>query len=751
MSHLGVTFVPSADVWARGGTKMPLYRSQLFHRPSHRISLGLIFVAILSVLSFGQAKGPKPLKQDEACLVCHGQPGFKSDKNKDISVNPLKHAASVHGGMLGCTDCHTTIKDYPHPAKVAMPQCSTCHADESSQMAKSAHGMLGDQACQSCHGDAHEITTAAQLVPSKCSQCHEPEVKDFRLSIHGTVAAAGDHDAPNCLSCHGSIHQILPSSDPGSSVAKKNLPNTCATCHSNKDFLSRHNIPFAHPVELYEKSVHGRALASGNEKAAACSDCHTSHRILPGSDARSSINHFNIPNTCGQCHTEISKVYLESVHGQAMKAGSHDVPVCTDCHGEHLILGPKDAASPVSAVKVSTVTCGRCHNDERLAVRYNLPLDRVPSYADSYHGLANREGSQTVANCASCHGVHNIFPAKDSRSTVNAANLSKTCGACHSGAGKNFAIGPVHVQPQAASANAVVRWIRNFYLWIIPLTLGFMVLHNLIDLLAKLRRGQHGHSEGPMVTRMNTQFLIVHWGLLLSFAVLVVTGFALKYPGAVWAKPLLLWEGHFAFRGALHRAAAVLLMSTMAYHLITLAFYKKQREFLLAMLPAPRDATNIVQVFKYNLGLSKDQPQFARFNYAEKIEYWALLWGAVVMAVSGCLLWFTNFSLQHFPKWVTDAATAVHWYEAILATFSILLWHFYMVIFDPAVYPMDLAWLTGKVPAGHYGYSRPEYLHSLEQKENTEQVVAKEACEDVRAEQQEEPEMEEAGKGHTGD
>ena len=77
-------------------------------------------------------------------------------------------------------------------------------------------------------------------------------------------------------------------------------------------------------------------------------------------------------------------------------------------------------------------------------------------------------------------------------------------------------------------------------------------------------------------------------------------------------------------------------------------------------------------------------------------------------------LWFNNFALRHFPKWITDAATAVHWYEALLATFSILLWHFYLVIFDPLVYPMDTAWLDGTASVEHYRHSRPDYLRSLE-------------------------------------
>jgi len=686
---------------------------------------GLVFLVLLfsaGLLSPGlpahararaQVKLPQPLKQDESCLACHGQPGMTSDKGKSISIDPAKHAASVHG-TLGCTDCHTVIKDYPHPAKVAKVTCATCHADEASHVPNSVHSALGDGACQSCHGDQHEVMPAAQLAPAKCAQCHADEVKEFRQSVHGQAAAAGDPDAPNCLSCHGPVHQIQTSSDAASTVAKKNLPDTCASCHSNPQFLSRHKIPFAHPVELYRQSVHGRAIVDGDGAAATCSDCHGSHGILPSQDARSKVNHFNIPATCGQCHADIAKTYQESVHGQATKAGEQGAPVCSDCHGEHLILGPKDQGSLVNATRVSMATCGRCHGDERLALRYNLPADRVPSYADSYHGLALRGGSQSVANCASCHGVHNIFPSKDARSTVNAANLSKTCGNCHAGAGAHFVIGPVHVRTSTGDAPPVVKWIRWTYLALIPLTLGFMIVHNLLDFLAKLIRRQPRHETGAQVSRMNRNFRIAHWGVILSFPTLVFTGFALKYPEAWWARPLLLWEGHFAVRGAVHRTAAVVLVAATLYHVIHLALNRRDRLFLKAMLPQIKDATDLVQVLSYNMGLTKVEPRFAKFNYAEKVEYWAFLWGTAVMTVSGVLLWFNNFTLRYLPKWVSDAATAIHYYEALLATFSILLWHFYMVIFDPLVYPMDTAWLNGKVPADHYRHSRPEYYRALE-------------------------------------
>jgi formate dehydrogenase gamma subunit len=293
--------------------------------------------------------------------------------------------------------------------------------------------------------------------------------------------------------------------------------------------------------------------------------------------------------------------------------------------------------------------------------------------------------------------------------------LRKTCGQCHQGIGEKLAIGPVHVRTTTGAAHPVVQWIRGVYLVLIPLTLGFMVLHNLLDLLAKMSRRRPREESAQRVLRMNLWFRIAHWGVMLSFPTLVFTGFALKYPDSWWSAPFLLWGKQDAFRGLLHRTAAVVLLAATLYHLVHLAVNRRDRAFLLAMLPKWKDVTDLLDVVRYNLHVRKEEPQFGKFNYAEKLEYWAFLWGTAVMALSGFLLWFNNFALRHFPKWITDAATAVHWYEALLATFSILLWHFYMVIFDPLVYPMDTAWLDGKISADHYRHSRPSYLRALEQ------------------------------------
>jgi len=665
------------------------------------------------IQAVADSKSSLPSKKDEACLACHGTAGMKSDKGKNISVNPVKHAASAHA-ILGCTDCHTSIKDFPHPAKIAQVECTTCHSEEVKAFKSSVHAMLGETACESCHGSAHDLTTTEKLAPGKCTECHAQEVKEFGESIHGMAAQKGDPDAPNCESCHGSIHTVKAATEADSMVADKKLPDNCAKCHSDAGFLSRHMIPVAHPVDSYKQSVHGRAVAAGSTEAANCNDCHGNHDIYPARDARSRMNHWKLAETCGNCHKEIAKVYAESVHGVAVKAGVKDAPICTDCHGEHLILEPKNPGSPVNVANVSVETCGRCHSSARMARLYDLPADRVPSYADSYHGLAMRGGKLTAANCASCHGIHNIFKSEDARSTVSAGNLARTCGQCHKGAdGTQFSIGPVHVQTGTGPNHPVVKYIRWTYWVLIPATLGFMLLHNLLDLLSKLIRRRPRHESGEVVLRMNLWFRIGHWGIMASFPTLVVTGFALKYPDSWWAKPLLMWEASTGIRGGLHRVAAVVMITATLYHIVHLAMSKRDRTFVTAMIPTIKDATDILQVFSYNLGLTKTEPKFAKFNYAEKMEYWAFMWGTVVMAVSGFLLWFNNFALRNFPKWVTDAATAVHWYEALLATFSILIWHFYLVIFDPMVYPMDTAWLDGKISADHYRHTRPAYYRAL--------------------------------------
>jgi cytochrome b subunit of formate dehydrogenase len=504
-----------------------------------------------------------------------------------------------------------------------------------------------------------------------CAACHDQEAK-VKKSIHASTP---------CAKCHLK-HEEYPH------PAKVIKPD-CATCH-------------AQAVADYQRSVHGTEAAKGNGSAPDCSVCHGAiHETL---STKTAEFHKGLLDTCGMCHDKEATEFRTSIHGKALQAGVREAPACTDCHGVHQILRPKNPASTVHPTAVRE-TCAGCHADVRLARRFHLPADRVTSFDSSFHGLANQAGQQTVANCASCHGVHNILPSSDPASMIHPTHLATTCGACHPGAGTRFKLGKIHTV-EGQQSPAPIRWALLFYLLIIPGTLGFMLLHHGGDFVRKLRvlrfaparpvtyiRGTLGSEE-----RMDRLERFQHFWLALSFLVLVWTGFALKYPEQFWAKPLLMFESNFPVRGTIHRVAAVVLIVVSVLHALVLALSRRHREHWKELWPRVADVREMIQGTLYRIGAVKTRPHQSSHSYVEKIEYWAVVWGTFVMGLTGVILWANQWTLQRIDKTWIDFSTTVHFYEAVLAALSILIWHFYSVIFDPEVYPLDTAWWNGKSP-----------------------------------------------------
>jgi cytochrome b subunit of formate dehydrogenase len=241
--------------------------------------------------------------------------------------------------------------------------------------------------------------------------------------------------------------------------------------------------------------------------------------------------------------------------------------------------------------------------------------------------------------------------------------------------------------------------VRQFYLLVIPVTIGLMLLHNGGDWFRKLiqmrsRRAarvsappRHTHRELRMLPFERIQ----HAVMAISFIVLVWTGFALKYPDQWWARMLMVG----AARSLTHRIAAVVFMLVSVTHLISLIVSRPLRHHWMEMIPRVRDLREASAGFAYNIGLGDRKPHRSSHSYIEKAEYWAVIWGAVVMIASGLMLWANNLALKFLPKLWLDVATSVHFYEAVLASLAIVVWHFYTIMFDPDVYPLDTAFLTG--------------------------------------------------------
>jgi cytochrome b subunit of formate dehydrogenase len=590
-----------------------------------------------------------------ACIECH-----EESVQDTIITDDLSH--SIHEG-LECLDCHIDKDTIPHR--------------EDSVFAVACDG------CGSCHEDAKD-----------------------QYGFHGRLSAEECRDIPTCADCHGD-HDVLPSSVKHSNTHPSNVPETCARCHEDINLTKKYQILIDHPIEVYRNSIHGLATESGVDVAATCNDCHSTggsaHRILSPGDPESTINHFNIPATCGQCHAGIEKEFLEGIHGLLVQRGETDSPVCTHCHGEHGIISPNDPRSPVSSIRLAEATCAPCHESITLTEKYGLRTGRLTSFIDSYHGLKTKAGDTHVANCASCHGVHKILPSSDPASSVHPDNLQKTCGECHPGISTALASTPIHGVGDEGLQTKAASIVKTIYIWAIVIIIGLMALHWLIDLFKQIKLVM----KKPQVRRMRIGELWQHTLLMISFIVLVITGFALRFEDSWLTEMFFGWRGGFELRGVIHRAAAVVMIFVTVWHFFYL-FTRRGRTFFKDMLPKFYDFTDFVQRILFNLGLSKKTPSFKRFSYVEKAEYWALIWGTAVMILTGILLWFDNYFIQFLPKGFLDVALVIHYYEAILASLAIAIWHFYSTIFSPQVYPMNPSWLSGKMPKDMFKHEHPE-------------------------------------------
>jgi cytochrome b subunit of formate dehydrogenase len=606
--------------------------------------------------------------------------------------------------------------------------CADCHeagrhgSIVSEDVSHSVHEGLE---CLDCHVDRGTVPHRESVEPfdpgnEGCRNCHEQASEDYQM--HGRAKLGTSENMPRCSDCHGD-HDILPSTAKRSSVHPTNLPETCGKCHENLDITTKYDILIDHPIQIYLRSVHGKATKGGVYLAASCNDCHSAggsaHKILSPGAPDSSINHFNIPKTCGKCHKGIESDFWEGIHGQLVARGETDAPVCTDCHGEHGILSPDDPLSPVSGSKVAEMTCSPCHESAVLNEKYDIKTGRLTTFIDSYHGLKSKAGDTHVANCASCHGVHRILPSSDPTSTINPANLRHTCGECHPNISEKMAKTPIHGISGQGLRTPAADLVEKIYIVAITVIIGLMILHWVIDLIRHLITITR---KRPQILRMHIDEVVQHSLLAITFITLVISGFALRYDQGFMARFFFGWEGGFQVRGVVHRAAAVAFIGTIIWHVLFL-FSSRGRLFIKDMWPIRRDFQFFLRRMLYNLGLRPRMECVQRFNYVEKAEYWALVWGTAVMVMTGIMLWFDNWFIQFLPKGVLDVALVIHFWEAWLASLAIFVWHFYSVIFHPHVYPMNPSWLTGQMPEEMYEHEHPGHLE--EARRETERVIEK--------------------------
>ena len=379
-------------------------------------------------------------------------------------------------------------------ANAADDTCLRCHGVENAAQAKapvadlailgnSTHAALG---CNDCH-NVDPDQRHKDIDDVICGQCHVEAAEGYAKSPHVEGREVSVEDIPTCVTCHGG-HAVLSVDDPESVTNHLNSVAICIKCHEDETITHKFDVlPEPQMIKGYENSVHGRALlVDGNLKAPACVDCHGSHSFLPSDDPESPLFKTHIAMTCGQCHADIAATHVSSVHGTALAEGIMESPTCTSCHGEHDILAHLDPESRVYATNVPK-TCSDCHASERVVGKFGLKADRIATFKESFHGVAIELGGTNFANCASCHGVHDIYPQSDRRSLIHSDNIERTCGGCHDDLPEDFVRGAVHTSATDQSSGGEF-YVRKFYIWFISILILGFIIYRVLEYKRRVKR-----------------------------------------------------------------------------------------------------------------------------------------------------------------------------------------------------------------------------------------------------------------------
>jgi cytochrome b subunit of formate dehydrogenase len=389
----------------------------------------------------------KPKPPD--CSACH-------DDVTALYVQSLHGQAVAKGEVLAprCWDCHGTHDILPH-------------TDDSSRVTKFNIPLM----CGRCHKEGSPVGRAYEIPQDSI-------LEHYSISMHGEgLYKRGLTVTAVCTDCH-TAHFVLPHTDPRSSISREKVAQTCQQCHGRIE-------------QVHQKVIRGELWEKEPAKVPVCVDCHQPHQVrrvyydqisddecmkchanrnlsmvrdgatvslfVDTLETHASIHraqacaqcHTNANPSlkrpcatvgpkvdCGVCHTEVVEMFATSTHGLLADRGDPNGPICTDCHGKHMVRGRRDPKSPTFPTNVPAM-CEYCHQTGgKAAVRREARglIADAGKYPESIHGKGLLESGLVVtAMCTDCHTAHHVLPKDNPESSVNHLNVPHTCAKCHSG------------------------------------------------------------------------------------------------------------------------------------------------------------------------------------------------------------------------------------------------------------------------------------------------------------------------------
>jgi cytochrome b subunit of formate dehydrogenase len=573
---------------------------------------------------------------------------------------------------------------------------------------------------------AHPVdpVTGKRLIPNKrCMKCHGDEKERTDTRDDGTVVDiyvptaefdASVHGKQLCVSCHNTIRRVPHKESPGITVG-------CVDCHretwakhkDSKDPRYERLGEVVKQIDGFMKSVHARPSRKDQSRTnATCYDCHEPHNVGTIGSQQRADHRLKNPEVCGSCHQKQLADYRKSDHGVAvLEKKDSESAVCSDCHTTHEIDSPKGDAVMLRIA----ANCGSCHQDAQR------------TYRRSYHGQVNKLGYTNSAKCFDCHGGHTVRGVDDPVSSIHANNRLETCQQCHENAPEGFLGFHAHGNSDDFEKYPGMWITAKFMQLLIIGVFAFFWTHVILWFYREYKDRKEGKSfqhvapgEGFVyVRRFSATWRWIHLLFAVSTMVLVLSGTTLLFSHTTWAPVVMALLGGPQVEAIIHRTAATVWLATFLVHLVvvTVNIVRHRDRFRwfgpTSMIPNLQDLRDVAAMFRWFFGRAP-RPQFDRYSYWQKFDYWAPFWGAAVIGFSGLMLFFPEKTATVLPGWVFNIATIVHAEEALLATMFLFTVHFFNSHFRPDRFPMSTIMFTGAVPLEEFKFEhRLEYERLL--------------------------------------
>lgn len=613
------------------------------------------------------------------------------------------HNKPILKAILGAVFCIagalTSLPAAAADSATADAACIACHDNKKPAIKISSDD--GDE--RSLHAIDSAKYGAGVHASLSCASCHTD------LTMTGDPKAPHQktgHPAPDCASCHQALWEQA--QKVGASAAKPRLGQVAAN------------------IAAYKKSFHAKPdVDNPSLPKASCTQCHDTHTFNVPTDRKSAQYaawRAGVPALCGeQCHTDQLDTWTESAHGkQVLEKHNSKAAVCIDCHTTHEIT----STSLTSFKLLNVEECGNCHKEERR------------SYGGTYHGQATNLGAPETAKCYNCHGSHEIVGPKDPASKVHPDHLLKTCQSCHDGKKRPLAtVGFASFAPHANSHDFQKypqMWIvTNFMVALLIGVFLFFWLHSGLWLYREWKEAAQRKTtphvrldalpealERKHFRRFPLGWRIAHLCFALVTMSLVLTGTAVLFSHASWAPPVAKALGGARPMAIIHRVLAMLFVGIFLLHFVyVMQKLLRDRNFRWfgpdSLIPNWKDLRDCIGMFKWFFGRGP-KPQFERWTYFEKFDYWAVFWGVNIIGFSGLTLALPTVAASFLPGWIFNVATVIHGEEAFLAAVFLFTVHFFNNHFRPnKLPPPDIVMFTGTQSLEEFREEHPAQYQRL--------------------------------------